>query len=66
MWAGLGHQEPEETNRGPAPPEVACGLPFKTLGLLAIGGFHIKTLISNFSRGQSQTRALSSLCKSHT
>lgn len=65
MWAGLGHPEPEVTSGGPAPPEGACRLPFKTLELLAIGGFHIKTLISNFSRGQSETRTLSSLCKSH-
>ena len=55
MWAGLGHPEPEVTSRGPAPPEVACRLPFKTLELFAVGGFHIKILISNFSRGQSET-----------
>lgn len=55
MWAGLGHPEPEVTNGGPAPPEVACRLPFKTLELFAVGGFHIKILISNFSGGQSET-----------
>ena len=47
MWAGLGHPEPEVTNGGPAPSEVACRLPFKTLELFAVGGFHIKILISN-------------------